>query len=161
MEISRIKKGTIGEFKVKIKLLELGYNIFHNICDDSGIDLVIEKKGIYKKIQVKTATKLKMNRASFGLGSSNEKPDFFICVYLNEYWIIPRKIMNSKAFQIYPDGKKCKFDKLRNQWQLLNSDDLDKDVWEIKQNILERNKKEINSNDSIPTNKVDEEGNVR
>ncbi len=142
MENNLIKKGTIGEFKVKAKLLELGYNVFHNVCDDNGIDLIIEKNGTYKKIQVKTATKLnnKLKRIAFGLGNSNENPDFFICVYLNEYWIIPKKIMNSKAFTIYPNGKKCKFDKLKNQWQLLDSENIDKDIWEIKQNIIERNK---------------------
>ena len=144
MENSLIKRGIIGELKVKAKLLGLGYNVFQNVCDDNGIDLIIEKNGIYKKIQVKTATKTKKisnnyNRLSFGLGNSNESPDFFICVYLNEYWIIPKKIMNSKAFTIYPNGKRCKFDKLKNQWQLLDSENIDKDIWEIKQNLLEIN----------------------
>lgn len=120
--INLLKIGRIGELKVQSKLLELNFSVYNNVCDDNGIDLIIEKDNYYFKVQVKSATVLRKqySRLSFGLGKTNNKPDFFICEYKNTFWIIPSKeIGESKAFTIPLKGKRSKFDKYRNNWAYL------------------------------------------
>lgn len=50
--------GVIGELKATAKLIELGYNVFTSVGDNSEIDLIAEKNGILKKIQVKSTMKV-------------------------------------------------------------------------------------------------------
>jgi hypothetical protein len=49
-------KGAIGEAKITTFFLEKGYNVFKEFGDLSRIDLIIEKQGKLKTIQVKTIT---------------------------------------------------------------------------------------------------------
>lgn len=50
------KKGTIGEAKITAFFLEKEYNVFKEFGDLSRIDLIVEKQGKLKTIQVKTIT---------------------------------------------------------------------------------------------------------
>lgn len=110
-----IRKGVIGELKAKTICLEKGYNIYESICDDVGVDFIIEKDNNFKKIQVKTATKItkKHNRLCFRLGNTNNEPDFFLCMFEQDYWCIPNKKISSQAFNIYPKGK-SRLNKFKN-----------------------------------------------
>lgn len=123
---SLVRKGTIGELKVMTILLEKGWEVFTNICDDSGVDLVIKKQKNFISVQIKRATCTSkaygcFNRASFRLGESNQKPDFVICEYKNRYWVIPMSEINTKAFQIYTSqNSTSKYNKFHNSWQLLD-----------------------------------------
>ncbi len=110
-----VRKGKIGELKAQVILLDKGYNVYSSICDDSGVDLVAEKGGKFWKIQVKTAFSYdeKRHRVSYGLGNTNNKPDYFLCIFKDKTWLIPRGIIISKAFCIHPGGMRCKFNKYR------------------------------------------------
>ena len=46
-------KGLIGEVEFSLSLINKGWNIFKPLDQNSRIDLIVEKKGILKKIQVK------------------------------------------------------------------------------------------------------------
>jgi hypothetical protein len=116
---SLIRKGKVGELKVQQQLLLKGYNVYDNIVDDGGVDLIIEKENMYYKIQIKRATKRDKNqRLSFRLGDSNEFADFYICEYNEQYWVIPKKEIHSDAFQIYPDSQRG-YNLFKDKWELL------------------------------------------
>ena len=52
--------GSLGELKVATKFMELGYQVFVELGDNSDIDLIIvSSDGEIKKIQVKTTQKIK------------------------------------------------------------------------------------------------------
>lgn len=121
--MSLFRKGIIGELIVQRIMLERGFNVYNNICDDGGVDLIIEKNNIYNKIQVKRATKTdaKHNRLAFRLGDTEMNADFYICIYKDDFWIIPKKMIKSNAFNIYPYGK-CQFLFFKNKWDILSID---------------------------------------
>ena len=117
---SLTRKGLIGELKTQLMILNLGFNVFNNVCDDGGVDFIIEKDNIYKKIQVKRATSIKSKRLSFRLGNTNKKPDFVICLYEDDYWIVPIGAIKTNAFQIYPFGDSSYINEnFKNRWDLL------------------------------------------
>lgn len=122
--MSLIRKGLIGELKVETMLLERGFNVYSNVCDDDGVDFIIEKNNKFKKIQVKTSTKLsnKEKRYSFRFGNTGIKSDFYICIMPNNVAIIPSNSIGSiKAFQIYPETKRERGFSKRfiDKWDLL------------------------------------------
>ena len=49
-------KGLVGELEFSLRLLEKGWNVYRPIDPNSRADLVVEKDGNYKKIQVKYCT---------------------------------------------------------------------------------------------------------
>lgn len=49
-------KGIIGEMEFTIHLLKKGYTILKPINPNSSYDLVIEKDGLYKRLQIKYLT---------------------------------------------------------------------------------------------------------
>ena len=124
--MSLIRTGLIGELKAQELLLEKGFNVYTNICDDGGVDLLIEKNNKYKKIQVKVSTKTsitnKCKRYSFRLGKTGIKADFYICLMPKDIAIIPANgLGNIKAFFIYPNTQRERsFSKqFLNRWDLL------------------------------------------
>ena len=123
--MSLVRKGIIGELQVQKKLLELGFNVYNNICDDGGVDLIIEKNNKYYKIQIKRATSISKSfnqyeRLSFRLGDTEKRPDFLICEYNNEYWVIPSLRIKGNAFQIYLRSNKLKsLNSFKERWELL------------------------------------------
>lgn len=46
-------KGLMGELKFVIRLLDHGWQVYEPVDHNSRADLVIEKEGVFKKIQVK------------------------------------------------------------------------------------------------------------
>lgn len=124
MKCSLVRTGRIGELQVQLQLLKLGFNVFDNVCDDDGIDLVIEKDGIFKSINVKKASKLETKAektgretVGFGLGKTNKKPDIYICIYKKDFWIIPGNMINTKAWNIPIHPKYLsRFDAFKNNW---------------------------------------------
>ena len=128
MEMSLVRKGTIGELQVQIELLKRGFDVFENICDDNGIDLICIKNKKIMKIQVKTAKKTSLDKHSgvwrygFGLGNTDNKCDFFICVVPEGFLIIEGNRYTGKAFQWNPNSQKPKIKGLLNNWNLLDPD---------------------------------------
>lgn len=125
-----VRKGTIAEHKIISELLNRGWNVYNNICDTNGVDLVIEKHNEYKKIQIKVSTRTNFSmgheRYAFGLGHTGIQSDFYICVMPNNISIIPADDINSnKAFCIYPNAKRGRdksFSKrFLNRWDLLDN----------------------------------------
>jgi len=118
-----LRIGIIGELEVQQQLLNRNFNVFNNICDDDGIDLVCEKNNKFFKIQVKKATKISYYkttpRYSFGLGNTKNRPDFFICVVNEGFLIIPSSWCTSQSFNWYPFSKKDNQKFILNNWNLL------------------------------------------
>lgn len=125
--MSLVRTGLIGELKVQELLLAHDFNVYTNICDDGGVDLIIEKDNKYKKIQVKVSTKTSLNggykRYAFRLGNTGIKADFYICVMPHSIAIIPEENLGSvKAFFIYPDSLRNRSFSQRflDRWDLLD-----------------------------------------
>lgn len=120
-------KGRIGEFKVIIKLLEKGFNVFENVNDIAGMDLVIVKDKIYKTIQVKTADSYqeKTKTYNFRFGNSGNNADYTICVVKEGFYIIPKKIITNKVgFQINPNKNSLgRYRLFKERWTLLNGEE--------------------------------------
>jgi uncharacterized cupredoxin-like copper-binding protein len=50
-----VRQGKIGEYKIAMKFLERGMQVFMPICEDGEIDMITEFGGKLQKIQVKTS----------------------------------------------------------------------------------------------------------
>ena len=128
------RAGIIAELKVQRELLKRGYNVYHNICDDSGVDLVCEKNNqLFSnkliRIQVKCARVTclankdvdhPIRRYGFRLGNSLVTPDFYICVVPEGYLIMHSDWHKGKAFFWYPDSIRKKHRELLNDWESLD-----------------------------------------
>jgi hypothetical protein len=116
-----VRKGKIGEHQVIAELLKRNWDVYYSICDDHGIDLLIEKNNKFLKIQVKTSTRLSPNgrRYSFGLGNTDSKPDFYICVIPEGFLIVKENQYSGKAFFWYPKTLKRRLQEFYNNWGLL------------------------------------------
>ena len=53
-EAFRTRKGTIGELKVQTDLTEKKFDVYLPLVDDYGVDLIVETKAGFKRVQVKT-----------------------------------------------------------------------------------------------------------
>ena len=53
--------GSLGELAVRKELHKQGYNVYIPQCDNDGVDMIVEhrKHNIFKRVNVKTVTKLK------------------------------------------------------------------------------------------------------
>jgi len=115
-KLSNVKKGKIGELKAKTFLLENGYKVFENVCDDDGEDFVILHDNKLKTLQVKYALNLSSfkttKRIAFKFGNTNTYCDLIMCVFDKYIWLIPKEAIKSKnAFNIYPYGSNSKLNK--------------------------------------------------
>jgi len=52
-------KGLVGELEFTLHLIQKGWNIYKPLDQNSRVDLVLEKNGIFKKIQIKYCTPYK------------------------------------------------------------------------------------------------------
>jgi len=91
MKLNPKRKGKIGELIVTKKLTELGFDVYDNIVDDRGIDLIIRNESknqiIHKDIQVKYSKKYEVGELYwFGIGQSTFKPSkkLYILFVLDE-----------------------------------------------------------------------------
>ena len=53
MKLTTIRKGIIGQEKVKASLLRMNLDVYEPVCDDKAIDLLVLIKGEPITIQVK------------------------------------------------------------------------------------------------------------
>lgn len=130
--------GTIAEFQVIIKLLDLGFQISKTQGDYSGYDIISDWQGKLNRIQIKS-TKGKKSTAkgydvTVGRGNSSKRKyeftdcDFIICVVPEAFYIIPITEVVVVKFRLHP---KCdtyksvginytgRWEKYKNQWDLL------------------------------------------
>ena len=49
-----VRKGRIGELLVINELLDKGYDVYTPVGDDNGVDFVVMRGDLFKKVQVKT-----------------------------------------------------------------------------------------------------------
>ncbi len=50
------QKGVYGELAFTLRLIEKGYSVLHPVNPNSSYDLVVEKDGVFQRIQVKYLT---------------------------------------------------------------------------------------------------------
>ena len=108
------RKGKIGELIAIRKLTELGFDVYDNIVDDKGIDLIIrnEYKGKvkHKDIQVKYSRFYeKFELYWFGINKStfqpNEKLYFLFVIDENKIFIIPSLDLSRILEKVRADKK--------------------------------------------------------
>lgn len=114
INLSGQRRGKIGEVIVVKKLIELGFDVYDNIVDDKGIDLIIriEKKDniIHKDVQIKHS---KHYVASddwwFGISKSTFFPRsnlyFFFVLDENRIFVIPSLELKDFLKDMHADKK--------------------------------------------------------
>jgi len=105
------KQGGIGEIKGMYEYSRLGYSVLTPISDNNPYDFVIEKNGIFQKVQVKTSTMLEGKNPKFAIdkrggGSkslynkrviSGEYDLLFLMYKDGRCWSIPFSVIEGKA----------------------------------------------------------------
>ena len=129
--------GDIGELAFSLRAKQKGFEVLKPYSSISVYDLLIENKRKFLKIQVKTVNSLATDhngnrkegvyKVGLSKGTKNRKTytkkdvDFF-AVYimpLDLFYIIPHRIIKSKAPNFYPNKKSHKFSKYLENWELL------------------------------------------
>lgn len=138
-ELSGKRRGTVGELIITKKLIELGFDVYDNIVDDRGIDLIIrnDSKGkiFHKDLQVKHSKYYpKHNYYWFGLSKATYKPynRLFLAFVIDEHkmFIIPSARLNEFLKKVWTDKK--------GNWKIVIQQ---KDNWEL---MCKSGKKNIN-----------------
>ena len=57
--LSTIRKGWLGESRVIANIISQGYNVYVPVVDDGGVDLIVEAKNKFHRVQVKSCHRLK------------------------------------------------------------------------------------------------------
>lgn len=113
-KLSGQRRGKIGEVIAVKKLIEQGFDVYDNIVDDRGIDLIIrnEKRGKieHKDLQVKHSKYYpKHNYYWFGIGKAtfNAHKGLYLMFILDEYKIFVIPSMEMKRFlkKVWTDKK--------------------------------------------------------
>ena len=92
MNYNTTRKGIIGQEIVKLYLLKLNAKVFEPVCDDFGIDLLVDTKNGYKTIQVKYHNfKQAKSISSIQVFVKNTKAD----------WIATPFILNEETYIIW------------------------------------------------------------
>jgi len=60
-----VKKGTIGEYLVKVYFLNEEYNIFNPDNHETSLDFMVEKQNVLTKIQVKCVNTVKISGVEY------------------------------------------------------------------------------------------------
>lgn len=103
--LSHRQIGAIGVFNTVQALFRNGYNVLVPLEDYTGYDIVAEKNGIFKTIQVKTTSKIHKNetRYRFLLAAGSHKKtlykhkhkhtDYIVCYAadVNKFWLLKTK----------------------------------------------------------------------
>ena len=114
MILSPKRKGKIGELIAIRKLTELGFDVYDNIVDDRGIDLIVrnEKKGTinHKDIQVKFSKFYdKFDLYWFGISKSTFSPSEKLYVLFvldeNRIFVIPSLELSKILKNVRTDKK--------------------------------------------------------
>lgn len=102
---------------VAYRMSALGYSIYYPLMTQSKADLVVERDGVFQKVQVKKATKGEVNGNPFiqirlgGCGRSTYKEgdfDLLAMVYEERLWLLPWELVaghTSMSFSVFPDQK--------------------------------------------------------
>lgn len=132
------KNGKYSELQFAALAIKLGYTVLAPIEDSNSYDLLLEKKGKFTKIQVKSTHTLrsrvcgshkgkKYYTKTYNFNTSNKTNNYslketdFIVAHIepeNCWYILPIKIFNKKSFSISKNGK-SKYDKFKNNFNLL------------------------------------------
>lgn len=102
---------------------------------DVGYDFLVEYKRKYNRVQIKSTSSLKKrqnNSQFYQIGAhktyKNKKAKYdkndcdSIAVYLTQHdiwYLIPVTEINSATIYIYPDNKNHKYEKYRDNWEIL------------------------------------------
>jgi len=98
MELSGRRRGKIGETIAIKQLIERGFDVYDNIVDDRGIDLILRNENKanvqHKDVQIKHSKFYhKSNDFWFGIGKSTFKPTkslyFMFVLDENRIFVIP------------------------------------------------------------------------
>ena len=113
--LSNRQIGAIGVFNTVQALFRNGYNVLAPLEDFTGYDLVTEKNGVFKRIQVKTTSKIQKTETKyrFTLAGGCEKKvlykhkniDYIVCYAadINKFWLL--KIKDCKVITHKLSGK--------------------------------------------------------
>jgi len=95
--------GEIGVFNTVPALFRHGYNVLAPLEDFTRYDLVTEKNGVFKRLQVKTTSKIQKTetkyRFTLACGSGKKVPykhkniDYIVCYAadINKFWLLKTK----------------------------------------------------------------------
>jgi|TARA_R100000808_G_scaffold7945_5_gene22797 hypothetical protein len=124
--------GDRGELLVAYELLNCGWNVSFPFGDNSHYDIIAERDGRVRRIQVKCTEKLittspggprYLFNVSYG-SSKKEKynttdVDFIVCCALSgkRFWVIPVASVKGKTLKIFLEGKT--YEKYEKAWDLL------------------------------------------
>lgn len=109
-----IEKGYIGQLLVELAFLKNGFNLFKPILENGKVDLIVEKDGIYKKIQIKTVQeqgsgklipvrKLSHNMGEYKIKRYTKKDiDYFVGVDIDteDLYILPVEFSSKYATSV-------------------------------------------------------------
>ncbi len=112
----------MGLHKVISILLEKGFEVFKNVNDFYGSDLIVKYGNQLIPISVKTSyhTNPKSTSRNFRPGKLETSTKFIIGVADKDYYIIPKAAIDTITIQIYDrPGSSCKYNKYKNHWDLL------------------------------------------
>ncbi|MEM7817726.1 MAG: hypothetical protein QXL81_02815 [Candidatus Aenigmatarchaeota archaeon] len=130
VELSKKRKGKIGELIITKKLLDMGFDVYDNIVDDKGIDIIVRNeihgKIKHNDIQVKHSKHYEQQDLYwFGLSASTFRPysNLYIAFVLDEnrIFVIPSIVLQKFRKQI-PVDKQGNYKitiKQRENWGLV------------------------------------------
>jgi hypothetical protein len=119
-------KGAVSEYRAAQYYLEQGYQVYWPAVQQGVVDFVVEKSGVLKRVQVKTATMNKCKHLRYlqcrtTRGRVNTKVyeqgmyDVLFIVYEDQKWIIPAQEIDTTnlSLQTSQKNKVCRWDKFK------------------------------------------------
>ena len=109
-----IERGCIGQLLVELAFLKNGFNLFKPMLENGKVDLIVEKDGVYKKIQIKTVQEqrsgklIPVRKISHNMGEykikryTKEDIDYFVGVDVDteDLYILPVEFSSKYATSI-------------------------------------------------------------
>lgn len=109
-----IEKGYIGQLLVELAFLKNGFNLFKPMLENGKVDLIVEKDGVYKKIQIKTVQEqnsskfIPVRKLSHNMGEykikryTKEDIDYFVGVDIDteDLYILPVEFSSKYATSV-------------------------------------------------------------
>ena len=109
-----IERGCVGQLLVELAFLKNGFNLFKPMLENGKVDLIVEKDGIYKKIQIKTVQEqrsgklIPVRKISHNMGEykikryTKEDIDYFVGVDVDteDLYILPVEFSSKYATSI-------------------------------------------------------------
>lgn len=109
-----IERGCVGQLLVELAFLKNGFNLFKPMLENGKVDLIVEKDGIYKKIQIKTVQEqrsgklIPVRKISHNMGEykikryTKEDIDYFVGVDVDteDLYILPVEFSSKYATSV-------------------------------------------------------------